>query len=225
MACIYNGNDMEQFDPAKLQKGNCKKRYGIKPEKKIISYVARMAWIKRPLLFVDAAKILVDKGLAEDLMFVMAGDGKDTNDVKARIQSLGMQDKFILTGSIPQNEVRELLADSYMFWLVSELEGLALVAVEAMSMNVPIVSTDVGAMNEAIENGKNGFLVHPYNNVAGDVAAIAEKMLKDPQLYNSIAQESRKSVLAKFSMDVMVENYDSIFNEMLNDREERSAVK
>ena len=215
MVCIYNGNDMKQFDPDQLQKGKFKKRRGLNPDAKIVSVVARMAWIKRPLLFVEAAKALVDKGLADPMVFVMAGDGEDTKFVKEKVQDYGLQDKFILTGMIPQNEVRELLADSYLFLLVSELEGLALVAVEAMSMSVPVIATDVGAMNEAIEHGKNGFLVHAHKNVVGDVTAIVEKLVKDPALYERIARESRRSVLAKFSLDTMIENYGRLFEETL----------
>ena len=83
---------------------------------------------------------------SSDIVFVMAGDGKDRQRTEDLIRDYKMEDHFILTGMLDSEKVKELLSDTYCLLITSEYEGSPLVLLEAMSMDVPVISTDVGVV-------------------------------------------------------------------------------
>ncbi|MCF6508470.1 glycosyltransferase family 4 protein [Blastococcus sp. MG754426] len=89
-------------------------------------------------------------------------------------------------GSLRRAEAQELLRTAYLLALPSHAEGLPMVVIEAMSRGIPAVTTPVGAMEELVTHGANGFLVPP-----GDVDALTEhlaRLLGDPALRDEMAR-------------------------------------
>jgi len=207
---------MDQFHPQDSLQGKFKARYGLSPKAKVITYIGRLSSEKRPLIFVDVAKELVSKAPQEELVFVVAGDGQDLEPMKERIHYHGIKDKFILTGMIDKNQIRELLADTYLVLIVSEVEGLPLVMVEAMAMNVPVVSTDVGSVDEVITHGVNGFLVHPEKDVVEGFTSTIMTLLPSEEKYSAVSKETRRAVEEKFSLHIMAQQYTEELNRLSN---------
>jgi glycosyltransferase involved in cell wall biosynthesis len=78
-------------------------------------------------------------------------------------------------------------------------EGISNAVMEAMSMQLPVVCTDAGGMNELICDGHDGFLVPVL-----DPAALADKLLllaSDPELGKALGQRARQKILNDFSLD------------------------
>lgn len=214
MTVIHNGNDMNEYKREKSLEGNFKQRYHISPDTKIISYIGRFSVEKRPVLFVDIAKKIVQDNPNEKLKFVMAGDGIYLKAVQERIRSLNMEDQFLLTGVLNKEQVKELMVDTYLVFIVSFIEGLPLVAVEAMSLGVPVICTDVGAIKEAIQDGVNGYLVDSQKDVAENFSKITTKLCSFPDLYRSVAEKTRVTIEKDFALDKSVQLYYELFNEM-----------
>ncbi|OGX30437.1 MAG: hypothetical protein A2787_01725, partial [Omnitrophica WOR_2 bacterium RIFCSPHIGHO2_01_FULL_48_9] len=94
---IYNGNDMNDFDPLKVAKGVFRSRYGIQQDTKLISYIGRVSYEKRPLLVVDIAKNIFESNPNLDCRFVIAGNGPEYGCLKEKIKICRLEKKFILT--------------------------------------------------------------------------------------------------------------------------------
>ena len=83
-----------------------------------------------------------------------------------------------------------------------------------MALGKPVVATDVGGNRELVHQGDNGFLV-PF----GDAEAVARatlSLIRDPEVAKVMGQRGRENVLSQFSLQKMVQQYQSLYIETLN---------
>ena len=103
--------------------------------------------------------------------FTLAGDG-DLAGVAYLAQTLGVQQSLNLPGWVEGASKDALLATAYVLVLPSYFEGLPICILEAMATGIPVVSTAIGGIPEALEHGASGTLVTP-----GDTAALATALI------------------------------------------------
>jgi glycosyltransferase involved in cell wall biosynthesis len=92
--------------------------------------------------------------------------------LKKQIAELNLDNDIVFLGKIPHSQIKDILSVVDIFLMTSIAEGTPLVILEAMSMGIPVVATDVGGISEQVANGKTGIVVPPK-----DVNAIAEAVL------------------------------------------------
>ncbi|MGY1987079.1 glycosyltransferase family 4 protein [Blastococcus sp. SYSU DS0669] len=137
-----------------------------------------------------------------DVELVLAGPPADPR-VVALVEAAVRASPGRLTyaGSLPRAAAQELLRGAYLLALPSHAEGLPMVVIEAMSRGIPAVTTPVGAMEELVAHGANGFLVPP-----GDVDALAEhlrRLLADTELRDRMARAAYDTWAAGFDARTM----------------------
>ena len=213
LVTIHNGIDVEEFKRNSSREGAFKARHDIPDGVKIISFVGRFAPEKNPFLFVEIARGLLARLPQEKFKFVMVGDGADTGLVKERIKKTGSENHFILTGMMAS--VVELLTDTWVLLVVSKSEGIPFVILEALSMDVPVISTDVGAIPEAIKDGFNGYLINPDGDVIEKFVSRLADLSMHKNDHQSVASRARESMLAEFSIDRMSKGYREAIEELL----------
>ena len=99
-----------------------------------------------------------------------------------------------------------------VFALSSRLEGLPLVALEAMAAGLPVVATAVGGLPTLIKDGVTGFLVP-----SDDEMALARKLADlraDRALAREVGERGRAHVRARYSHDVMVSRYLKLYDDV-----------
>jgi glycosyltransferase involved in cell wall biosynthesis len=216
---IHNGVDTSRFKAENLEKGNFKSRFSIPEESKIISFIGRFtSEDKNPLLFVEIAKNVLSIPESHT-KFIMAGNGPEFDTVKNRIKHEGFQDRITLVGMI--ENVDELLNDTFLLLIVSRKEGIPLTILEAMSMGVPVISTDVGAIGEVIENKSNGLLIdiqNPTQEIIEDFAKKILGLLSNQTSYNILAQRAKETIISQFTLESMGSQYQNIFDELTTNR-------
>jgi glycosyltransferase involved in cell wall biosynthesis len=102
--------------------------------------------------------------------------------------------------------------------VVSKREGLPLVILEAMSMGVPVISTNVGAIDEVVQNGLNGFLIESGNGTNAIIASFAStilELLADQNKNRSLASKARETVNSGFSLETMCSKYQHVLDELI----------
>ncbi len=207
LLAIHNGIDLKKYQP-NSSKGAFKAKYQIRPDTKLITFIGRFSDEKNPALFVRVALTFLHRFPDCDVKFVMAGDGLRFHSIKAGIEKSGFASHFVLTGLL--NEVPQLLDDSYLLLVVSEHEGLPLVAVEALAMGVPVISTDVGAVSEALIDGVNGYIIRGNDVSLLFVEKIAA-LLTGKLDYSSLAKHARASIVPEFALETMADRYRAVF--------------
>jgi glycosyltransferase involved in cell wall biosynthesis len=149
-----------------------------------------------------ACALLRDRGLAFRLLLV--GEGEDRPALERLVTELGLGDSVELLGAQPRERVAELLADADAFVLPSVVtasgkkEGIPVVLMEALAMEVPVVATRISGIPELVEDGHTGLLVPERDPDA--LAGALERVLGDPDGARRMAAVGREKVLAEFDL-------------------------
>jgi len=147
-------------------------RKAIAPNgEKILIHVSNFRKVKR---VEDVLKVfdLVVKKIPAKLFLV--GDGPERGNIEILCRQLGNCDQVRFLGK--QEPVEELLAVSDLFILPSETESFGLAALEAMAVEVPVISSNAGGLPEVNIQGKTGFMsnVGDYEDMAKNAIYILE---------------------------------------------------
>jgi len=148
----------------------------------------------------------------DDWQLCVAGNG-DVAAYAALAQSLGIGERVEFTGWIESNSLQALLQAAEIFTLPSHAEGLPLSVLESMAYSCAIVTTPVGNIADAVEDGVNGLLVNP-----GEVDSIAQaiaKLLDDPELRASLGGAARTTWEERYSHQQMAAKLGEVWNEAL----------
>jgi glycosyltransferase involved in cell wall biosynthesis len=115
----------------------------------------------------------------------------------------------------PQDTVFEILSCADVLILTSDAEGCPNVVLEAMTLGVPVVTTDVGDCSRLIEHRATG-LIFPRGHAQGGSAAL-EELLRDPELRRTIATRGQHKASADHRQATMVRATLEIYRELLSD--------
>jgi len=213
---IKNGIDTNHFDKQKFP--NIKREYFGLPSNKIIAVtVGNFRHQKGHDFLLDVIKSFAPK--LENTHFVWVGRGALKQTMEQKIASAYLAEKITMLGYI--KDVRPILAYSDIFVLPSREEGMPRALMEAMSMSLPAVATDVGGTNEVIKNGKNGFLAD-----FGDTETFGnhiKKLVDNTNLRLQTATEARKCIVEHFDISTIANQYVILF-ELINNMERNGTV-
>ena len=171
--------------------------------KHITGTIANFYPAKDVLTLIRAAK-----GFSEDTVTVIIGDGPMHDQVHKEMRELGLKRRVVLAGAIPN--AWQYLTAFDVFILPSRKEGFPWVVLEAMVARVPVVSTRVGAVPEIIENGVNGIVVDPQ--APGQISTAVNMLLKDSHLRQEFSIQAHQTLIRKFSLGNMVDEYERLFS-------------
>lgn len=208
---IYNGVDVEEFDPNKFDKFKLKKEYNLNNDKFIIGVVGRFDEWKRFDLIIEAANNLKDD--YKNLVFFIVGEAFDDDEEKVKInlkqliKQYNLEDRVIFTGY--RSDINEVMNGLDLFVLTSDNEPFGRVLIEALALNLPVVSTNNGGAPEIIINGSNGILVD-YNNSEKLTKGI-ENIINNTSLRNSMKSNNRIYAKDKFSIQTHVKLVQELY--------------
>ena len=180
-------------------------RLGLRATDPVIVCLANFTATKGQAVIVDAMPVLAER--FPGIRAVLAGDGPELPALRERAAARRVTESVIFPGSF--KEPWDLLRAADVFVLTSEIEGLPLVVLEAMSQGVPVVATDVGGMPEAVIDDVTGFLLPPREPAA--LATAITRILSD----HTVASRMRQAALARFeqrfTMERMLESHRDLY--------------
>lgn len=214
---IHNGIDTEQVRRA-LVPSEARKQLGIPSGPVTIGAVGRLAAEKGFDLLISAIGELRRQG--NDVQLVIVGDGEQRRGLEQQARQHGCEDIVHLVGH--QADVIPFYEAFDIFALSSLREGLPNVVLEAMAMEVPVISTRVGGLVQLIDDQQTGILVD-----ASDVAALTEgvgRLVNDAQLRKSLATSARQDVATRFSFSHRMQKIAGIYDGLLGIAPELPAL-
>lgn len=173
-------------------------------QQRILCCIGTIGVRKNQQILVDALALL-PPAVRPKVVFV--GDGA-VEDLRAHAESAGVTESVFCTGEVPN-------AADYLGWvdwcvLPSRDEGLPLSVVEAFRAGVPMVASDIPALREVIEDGRNGFLF-----ASGDVAACASTLSRavtaQQERVLEMKQHARAAWESAFQQETMNRRYDELY--------------
>ncbi|REG91529.1 glycosyltransferase involved in cell wall biosynthesis [Algoriphagus antarcticus] len=182
---------------------------GIPPEAKVIGIVAVFRDQKRLWVWIDLALKILQR--CENTHFLLVGDGEWRSRLEKQIVESGKSAHFHLVGV--QKQVIPYLSLMDIYLSTSEFEGLPIAMLEAMSCEVPVVSTRAGGIGEVVQHGVQGFLseIEEYD----ELADYCIELITHPTLHQRMATAARKRVVEHFSMKRMVEELEGVYDSVI----------
>jgi glycosyltransferase involved in cell wall biosynthesis len=210
VATLYNGIEMSRI-PKVNGRGNLRNSLEIAPRAPVILTVGHIRRVKGIDVLVEtAAKVLPEFPNAIFLVIGRNSDPAHFLQVEARIAQLGIRSSIRFLGESENILSFHTMGD--VFFLPSRSEGFSNALIEAMACSLPCVATRVGGNAEAVEDGRNGFLIE-----SEDAASAADRilrLLRDPAAAKEMGAAGRKIVEEKFSAEAMigqlVQHYDRL---------------
>jgi glycosyltransferase involved in cell wall biosynthesis len=170
--------------------------------------VGRLTPVKGQLLLIDLAKALRERGRSFELTIV--GDGPQSGALERAISGAGLNGHIRLAGALGQDRVAELYAQADLFVLPSFLEGIPVVAMEAMAAGVPVVATRVAGIPELVEDRRSGRLVTPGR--ADELIDAVDELLTDDELRAGCSRRASTAVRERFDVDAEAARLARLFD-------------
>lgn len=206
---ILNGvKPLEKLPESELPE--IRKRFGVSGSEKVVSIVARLEDIKGHEYFIEAADILLKKGIKAK--FIIAGTGAYEEALKKKVKSMGLEENVLFTGFI--KDVDKLMNITDIQANASYgTEATSLALLEGMSLGIPAVVSDFGGNPGVIKNGKNGFVVPKKDSKA--LAEGLEKLLTNQALYEKMSSLSTEIFNKTFTAEAMTRRTEELYEEVI----------
>jgi glycosyltransferase involved in cell wall biosynthesis len=143
---------------------------------------------------------LLPRETKEKIIYSVAGDGEEKDDLKKSVSELNITETTGFLGSVPN--AKKLLSGVDIFLLPSRTEAFPYALLEAGMAGLPIISTCVGGTSEVIHDMQNGVLVHPRN--PKEIAEAILYLLSHPEKQKEFGEEIKKTISNFFSLEKML---------------------
>jgi glycosyltransferase involved in cell wall biosynthesis len=199
---VPTGIDIARFSPG--DKRAARVALGLRTDAPIVGIVATLRSWKGHLYLLGAVARLV----RSDATLLVIGEGPMRGPIEAKITELRLADRVRLVGQ--QDNPEDWLRSLDIFCLPSYAnEGVPQAILQAMMTGLPIVTTPVGAILEAVSDGETALVVPPRDAAA--LAAAIDRLMHDPALANRLGRVARERALLCFSREAMLDRMESVF--------------
>ena len=171
----------------------------------IIAAVGRLVDVKDHATLIDAIDMLQARG--HRVLGVIAGDGPLRDELQRRIDELHLQGAVRLLGH--RSDVEAIFAGADVFVQSSKSEGMSNTILESMASGLPVVATHVGGADEMVVDGETGILAPPSNPDL--LAGALERLVMDEPLRRAMGNAGRSRAHREFSLERMIENYETFY--------------
>lgn len=214
---IPNGIDSEKFF-GNYSKQDLEKIIGEKTEnKKFILTSGRLAkrkgvaWLIRNVL----------PKLSENVVYIVAGDGPDKENIQNAIKETKLESKVKLFGYVT-DETRNILMNTCDLFvqpnikIQGDMEGFGLSVIEAASCKIPVLASNLEGLKDAIKDGQNGFLMKSED--ANDWTEKINNLLLDDNFRKEFGEKARKYIIENFRWKKISEKYLEEIAKTVNDK-------
>jgi len=201
----YHGVDLSKFKSSKVN-SRCNSKVI-----KLIS-VGNLHTPKGFIYMIRALRLLIDQKLPYNFNYTIVGNGYEGKNISTEIKNLSLQDNVDIVGIMPHDLLIELYHQSDIFIMPSIIspqggrDGIPNVLVEALSMGIPCIGTNVSGLPEAIIHGETGLLVNPQSPEELSNAVVT--LLNDKNLRIKLSLEGPKHVQKYFDRS---KNFEELF--------------
>lgn len=176
-----------------------------------------------PLKLFSLCRLEARKGLAQtitalakmkatlpDFNWQIAGSGPETENLRAIINTHGLEAQVLLIGQVDSETKTKLLSEADLFIMPSyrlgnSLEGFGISYIEAARFGVPALAGNSGGAREAVLNGETGWCVDTLN--AGELGAALYEAMTDTHHRQLLGRQAQARYLAEFSGPSMLDRF------------------
>jgi glycosyltransferase involved in cell wall biosynthesis len=216
----WNGCDPQKYNPVNVDKSEVdalRRRYGIKPEEKVVLFIGRLAWVKGIHNLIQAFPDVLAS--FPNTRMVVLGKGEQYDYLVSIAKRLGIEERVIFRSEWVSEKERiahYAMADVCVFPSLSEPFGI--VSLEAMAMERPVVvsaSGISGFKEQVVPDGVRKCGVHVDGNKPSDIAWGIRSCLENPDEAAAWGKNGRKRVLELFTWDKVTRETLSLYERLI----------
>ena len=201
------GIDNNKMTVPEFDKLAFKRELGLADSDKVILTISEVNQNKNYIKMLETTKRLVEND--KSIKFVSCGTGVWTEKIKDYAKELGIEDNCIFLGY--RKDIAKILRITDIFFHASHREGLTLSVMEAMSVGLPCVVSNVRGNRDLVVDGKGGFVVEPEDDET--FAIRIKEILNKPELSKSFG-EFNKDESNKYTVDSVKKQLAEIYKVM-----------
>ena len=185
-----------------------RREWGLEPDDRVVTLVARLVPIKRVDRFLRIARMLAARPATR---FVVVGDGELRERLVGSPDAQALGEQVVWAGF--RRDIPDVCFASDIVMLTSDNEGTPVSLIEAQAAAVPVVGTAVGGVPSVVRDGETGLLAAPDDDQA--LAEAIAAILDDTELAARLAQTGRRHA-ASFGVERLVEDLDGLYRRLLD---------
>jgi len=178
----------------------------------VLCMVSRLDPIKNHELALRALCKLKDRGI--NVVMLIVGDGPERQRIENLVGELGLERQVRIVGYSSTPECYVSISDIYL--LTSFSEGTSMTLLEAMSLGVAVVATEVGGNPEIITDGQTGCLV-PSDDLDA-LVDVLQGLLSQPEKLSQLGLAAKEAFRERFSVATMVGHYMDLYQHVAGER-------
>ncbi len=204
---IYNGIDTGRFKKNGLRSG-LRNKLGIADNEMVIGTVANFRPEKNYPFLLDTFKAL--SRTYPNVRLLCVGGGILLDAMRKRAQELGLSERVIFPGYA--EDVQAYLDIMDIFVLCSLKESLPNALIQAMSMELPVLSSRVGGCPEVVDHLINGVLFEPKDG--DEFKKWLIRLMEDKEFAANLTRKGRMKIEQTFSLETMIKNYADFYRNL-----------
>ena len=194
--------------PDGLPRSEAREGLGVPGDTPVISFIGRLAPIKRPDRFVEVARLLHET--RPDVRFLVAGDGSEASFLRAAADTLP------ITVLGWRDDVHNVLAASDAVMLTSDNEGTPLSLIQAALAGLPVIAADVGSVPDVVVDGETGWLASPEPR---QLAEATLDFLKRSTEAERRGREAQRRALRLYGVQRLAEDHARVYRQIAMSRQ------
>ncbi len=191
--------------PAEMSRDQALKLLGLEPHHRVVGFVGRLAAQKRLTDVVWAFQLLHQ--LVDNVRLVLIGEGPECDTLADIVQGFGCGDKIVFAGH--RRDAYSLMTAFDAFVLASEFEGMSNSLMEAMSLSIPCVVSDIAPNLELITHEQTG-LTFPLGK-SPDLTKALARLLQDEPLSKRLGAAAKQHIADNHSVEQMVGRHQELY--------------
>ncbi len=208
---VPNGVDGTRFHPG-LDGASLRRRYGLGAEERVVLFVGAL---DQAHYFKGVSLLLRAVANLPDVRLLLVGEGNLRVAYQAQAAELGLGERAVFCGRVPDEELAAhyALGDLLALPSVTMGEAFGVVLLEAMACGKPVIASDLPGVRSVVSDGVDGLLVQP-----GDVEGLAgsiRSLVDDPERRREMGERGRAKVEAQYDWSVVIPRLVEIYEEAL----------
>ena len=210
---IHNGVDVNKFKPP-VDKRKAKQALGLNPDDIAVLSVGRLYARKGLFTLIESMPAVVKR--FRRVKFIISGKGQsdEMRKLVAHATSLGIRENILFTGYTPDEKLPGLYQAADVFAFSTYYEHHPFAVLEALSSQLPVVTTNVGGIPETIMDGKDGFMCPPFNSQEFSDRILY--LLEHRGAAEEMGFQARRTIVKRFDWRIVVQKVLKVYDEALH---------
>ena len=218
------GFNLDKFSIDQENKRNIfRAKYGFAQSELMIGIIGRLVPIKNHEMFLEVAAIIkARKDKNTNVRFVIIGDGESRAALQIKAAKLQLSCSYYITRPKEQTDIvitswetaiDQALAGLDIIVLTSNNEGTPVSLIEAQAALKPVVTTNVGGVEDIVIHGQTGFITAVGDTV--NFAGFVQQLIDDPALRNSLGKNGHDNVIKRYSKQRLINDMKTLYHSFL----------